>query len=880
MRKPSASFESYSGFTPLAPARKRRGPQYLIYVGLSVLFLISCGVHFRSSSDLIESMLRGTERARQPVELAAPRATIEGVTAEAIAAGLVEGDVLTGVNGEAYRGVADLVGPVTRAKAGDTIRLTVQRGAEAAVRLAPARSKPPSNRDWVLTTVIGLMMPVLCVLLGFWVVAVRIDDPQAWIVLFVLLGFAHLGMFVSIYGHDDWFQPIEIVYHQSLVNGWPISMMLFGLYFAERLTLDRQWPWVKWLVIGPLTLHLILNVIMRLLQAHHADLAIPIDSALEPFDRPLSALGFIAVGFFFYGTGTKIGTTQSSDVKRRLSLLLTGAMVSLTPVFLIVFKDFLLNQPRFESTPEWLVVIVLLPLFIFPATLAYLIVVQRALDVRVVVRRSVQYLLASNSVRILQVVFIALAIFGAAFLATDPSNMASRPERIEIFAAGLIGVVVVRRIADKLRQWVDRRFFREAYDAEMVLSDLAEKVRTIVEIRPLLETVGQRISESLHVTRVALLLPQGTNGFQPAYALGYTEAPSVSIPETGATTERLRSERQAVVYTDDESSWIYQPDVTEEERRALQDLNTQVLLPLSLNKKILGILSLGPKQSDAPFSKEDLRLLGSVATQTGLALENSRLAAEVAAEVAQRERMNRELEIAREVQERLFPQELPPFPGIDYAGSCRPALGVGGDYYDFIKLSNAELGLAIGDVSGKGIPAALLMASLRASLRGQTIRHEIDLSQLMANVNTLVYEGSTSNRYATFFYAQFDVASHTLSYVNAGHNPPLIFRKGCDVIRLDTGGPVVGLLPSFPYQQASIRLQPGDVLVAFTDGISEAMNGEDQEWGEDRLIACVRECVESSAVDLMHRIIAAADAFVAGAKQHDDMTIIVAKIVG
>jgi len=145
--------------------------------------------------------------------------------------------------------------------------------------------------------------------------------------------------------------------------------------------------------------------------------------------------------------------------------------------------------------------------------------------------------------------------------------------------------------------------------------------------------------------------------------------------------------------------------------------------------------------------------LGFVATQAGLALENTRLAAAVAAEVAQRERMNRELEIAREVQERLFPQDLPQFPGIDYAGTCRPALGVGGDYYDFIQLSETEIGIAIGDVSGKGIPAALLMASLRTSLRGQTIRREGDLALLVANVSKLLYEGSTSNRYATFFYA-------------------------------------------------------------------------------------------------------------------------------
>ena len=129
-------------------------------------------------------------------------------------------------------------------------------------------------------------------------------------------------------------------------------------------------------------------------------------------------------------------------------------------------------------------------------------------------------------------------------------------------------------------------------------------------------------------------------------------------------------------------------------------------------------MSLGPKQSEEPFSPTDIRLLDSVAAQTGLALENGRLTAAVSAEVAARAKQTRDIEIARDVQQRLFPQEYPPIPGLDYAGACRPALRIGGDYYDFIPLSGTELGIAIGDVSGKGIPASLLMATLRAYLRG------------------------------------------------------------------------------------------------------------------------------------------------------------------
>src|SRR5712692_7560527 len=196
-----------------------------------------------------------------------------------------------------------------------------------------------------------------------------------------------------------------------------------------------------------------------------------------------------------------------------------------------------------------------------------------------------------------------------------------------------------------------------------------------------------------------------------------------------------------------------------------------------------------------------------------LALENRRLTAQIAAEVANRVTRNRELDHAREVQQRLFPQACPPITGLDYAGACRPALGVGGDYYDFIRLSDTELGIAIGDVSGKGIPAALLMATLRAYLHGQTRPRVTDLAEVAVNLNRLVYECSSANRYATFFYAQYDSSTRLLEYVNAGHNPPLIFgaRSGRHaVLRLDVGGPVIGLMPDCSYVQQRVTLEEGD----------------------------------------------------------------------
>jgi len=264
-----------------------------------------------------------------------------------------------------------------------------------------------------------------------------------------------------------------------------------------------------------------------------------------------------------------------------------------------------------------------------------------------------------------------------------------------------------------------------------------------------------------------------------------------------------------------------------------------------------------------------------------LAIENSRLAAQVAAESADRVKRNRELALAEEVQQRLFPQTCPSIPGLDYAGTCRPALGVGGDYYDFLALSETRLGIAIGDVSGKGIAAALLMATLRAYVHGQTLRGGVDLPEVIADLNRLVFESSAANRYATFFYAQYDAPTRTLDYVNAGHNPPLLSRiRGGrhEIVRLETGGPVIGLIPDCVYRQGAVSLAEDDVLLLFTDGIIEAMNAAGDEWGEERLTETLAANRARAASDLIAQILHASDDFVGRAEQYDDMTLIAARV--
>jgi|GEM_PF-106125 serine phosphatase RsbU (regulator of sigma subunit)/dihydrofolate reductase len=297
----------------------------------------------------------------------------------------------------------------------------------------------------------------------------------------------------------------------------------------------------------------------------------------------------------------------------------------------------------------------------------------------------------------------------------------------------------------------------------------------------------------------------------------------------------------------------------------------------------------------------------SMALPLGILVNVYKLIPTLTEEAVSRAKLEREFEIAREVQERLFPQTFPNIAGVEMAAHCRPAQAVGGDYYDLIDIHDGSLaeaghvpgenissasgttahggdrlGIAIGDISGKGMSAALLMASLHASLRGQVLSGSGDLGTKMANVNRLLFDASGSNRYATFFYAELDCASRTLHYVNGGHNPPAVLRKeegAWRVFRLADGGPVIGLLAGAVYKEQMLQLVHGDILLAFTDGISEAMNTSGDEWGEDRMIAEVQAHADLNAdlhaEELLQQLFRAADAFAAGAPQHDDMTLVV-----
>lgn len=252
---------------------------------------------------------------------------------------------------------------------------------------------------------------------------------------------------------------------------------------------------------------------------------------------------------------------------------------------------------------------------------------------------------------------------------------------------------------------------------------------------------------------------------------------------------------------------------------------------------------------------------------------------------AERRSAQKELEIACEVQVRLLPSQTPDYPGLDFSFFYQPAREVGGDYYDFIPFDSERMGLAVGDVSGKGLFSALLMASLQGLVRTNLAVRQGDVARFAMELNHSLYKLTASNRYATLFFATVDVSNQTLHYVNAGQNPPLLFRNGTSPThclstpeRLEGGGPPVGSFAPSQYRSEHVLLHSGDVLVAYTDGVVEALNPQQEEFGEGRLNDIVRSSLSLSATEVCKRITARLQAFVGKGPQFDDITVVVMKM--
>ncbi len=304
-----------------------------------------------------------------------------------------------------------------------------------------------------------------------------------------------------------------------------------------------------------------------------------------------------------------------------------------------------------------------------------------------------------------------------------------------------------------------------------------------------------------------------------------------------------------------------------------QQIRSMLAAPLQTDDRVIGLIYLDSPHFVHEFTKDDLNLLTVMANVAAIRIEHTRLA-----EVEQAERMHaKELEQAAEIQRKLLPINAPSVPGVDLAGYNAPCHTVGGDYFDFISYPDGRVAMLVGDVAGKGMPAALLMSSLQA--RVQVLFDDPgDLAALVTRLNRIIQSNCPSNRFISFFIGVLDPKTGELNYVNAGHNPPLLARHDGTVERLDCTGLILGIMPAARYEQQSVTLQPGDAVVLFSDGVTEACRADvDEEFGEDRLAQALFKLRDLPAQSIIDAINEQVQEFTSGSPPADDITLVIAK---
>ena len=408
-----------------------------------------------------------------------------------------------------------------------------------------------------------------------------------------------------------------------------------------------------------------------------------------------------------------------------------------------------------------------------------------------------------------------------------------------------------------------------------VLSVMSEVSKALILHKPiseLLDNIMDLICENLPMDRGILMLKEGN----PAQFIPKV----VRINNDSLKNKKIQVSQSIINMAVSKNSSVLTSDAQADSRFRAQEsiikfnIHSAMCVPLWNDKEIIGIIYSDRISLIEQFSDEDLKLLTLLSNLAAIKIENAKLIEQS----IEKEKMERELALAAKIQEGLLPKESPECKNFEIAGSNIPCYQVGGDYYDFITIDPSHLGIVIADVSGKGVGASLLMASLRAALHSE-VYPQYKIEKMAVKLNDFVHRSSSPNSFITFFYCELNKKTCKLKYINAGHNPPLVINKKGKLHRLESCGLCLGMFPSIEYEVKDLALDVGDMAVLFTDGITESRNKDNKEFDEERLIKLLRKFSKLPAQKLLEKISEGVDSFISGADRMDDMTLVIIKRV-
>ena len=766
-------------------------------------------------------------------------------------AGVRNGDILLAISGKRFKSGQDAMLIINSIKRNDYTEYLIER--DGATFTTQVQVLKVFDINYLANFLLGFGFLVV----GYIVVITR---PQGVIQrVFGRFGiFAMLFLGLSQFDLRGVTPSIYYIYATAYVIGWIFALPNFIMFFLRFPVRMKAIDWT-WLNVV-LYLYCIATVIPAVLR-----LFFGWQGMLPPFTSYI--VGYTPMVFFVGGLVIFVVTYfLRVDRSRRKEIrpMLIGVV---TVIATVVYANILRasNQFALFTTPILFVPVMLVVLL--PCSLGYSIFKYRLMDIDLVVKRSLLYAVVTGMLAGLYLLLVYIIGSAMAYVLGTEENQLGN-----LFAFVVLAFAFdpVKR---KAQDWIDRFFYQERYNYQRALLEFSQELPSKIHLKEILNSIISRISTTMHVEKVAVVLCDEKEGCSSASHnveaadCGFGTGPNGLL---AALREARAPQSFALLATEPEYYHI-----NEEDKLKLSRSGIVLSVPMFLQGRLIGAINVGPKMSGKIYSQEDIDLLSTVAGQAAIAVENARLhISEI-----EMQRIEEELALARKIQQGLLPKSNPMLKGLDISGVSIPALTVGGDYYDYIDLGPGRLLVVVGDVSGKGVSAALYMSKIQGMIQVIAPMYEHP-KEMLIQVNRRIYESLERKSFITMILALFDLQRKEVLICRAGHNRALIGVNGT-LEYLKGGGIGLGLErgPVFEQELEEITrpLDPNGIFVFYSDGLTEAMNERKAQFGEETVFDIVKAKRSLTAEQLQRTILTSVEEFRGSAEQNDDLTVVVVK---
>ncbi len=716
-------------------------------------------------------------------------------------------------------------------------------------------------KDFLLIFFITFLGGLILYAIGFIVYFMKPNMRISWVFLLACFGLA----IYMVTGFEIQSTYSFVRFHYFMLGLYPAFFFHLGLIFPERKKiLDRIWALEYLIYLPALILALAFLVhfsVARKISESSLALSVETYIKLGSMARFFMLFCFLSWVLFVLHALFKAAEIPS---QQRARMMFFGVAIAAAPSVILMALAYF-----FKVAFPWNFLVFFI--VFFPASIAYSIIRHNLFDADAIIRRTVGYAVAT---------VIVVGAYAGVSVALNVMIGKYQLAQSQIFPIlfTLCVILVFNPLRDRIQAFVDHVFFRKEYDYAAILDRVSRAMTSLLELKLVLKRLTRTFAEDMFISTssVMLLTPEGA-GYQVYLADGEKseDVEKVSFKRDEPLMRIIEQEKRELTKYD----MIEDPKYRAVSQSCTSDfdaIHASLMVPLVYQDELIGLLNLGEKKSGKPYKREDIDLLRTLAQQGAVAIENARLFEEN----LEKQRMEEELNIARDLQMSMLPSVCPQIKGFAIAATSVPAREVGGDFFDFIEMGEERLGLVVGDVTGKSVSGALVMSSSRSVFR-MLSEEKSTVGDIMIRANKRIKKDIKSGMFVAMLYAVLDGRNRILSFCSAGQTQPIRFSPETGEAHLvETEGDrfPLGILDEADYQETRIRLEPGDRLVFYTDGIVEAMNANREMFGFDRLLQVVREAGSMNADHLLKEISNQVNEFCGGASQSDDLTVIVVSL--